>query len=189
MTIPPQIKALKDFCEAALDNNESKAVACIGSREISVRKRDFLWEIGKFIVGCAQKVCSGNAQGSDQAYAAGGNNVEPHDVILCLPWWSYEKQAIVQGNQIFVEDRATLEEVHLAREHHPKWSSLSQGVQKLMIRNAMIIIRSKLVVANLNPTKPWGGGTGHGVRIAKSLKIPVLDITHLPGEENFKEWF
>jgi hypothetical protein len=45
-----------------------------------------------------------------------------------------------------------------------------------MARNYGIIYKADKVIALLNHSKPGGGGTGQGVRIANFLNIPVLDL-------------
>jgi hypothetical protein len=163
-----------------------KRVACIGSREISPAEEKKMMTLGNFLVSEGWTIVSGNALGSDQAYARGGNQVDPSKVELCLPWPRYERPALVAGNHTRVVG-AHDEDMHwaLAAAAHPAWEHLKDPVRKLMVRNAMIIRRIdgdtfsnvEFVIARLNHNK-WGwGGTGHGVRIAKALRIAVYDIS------------
>jgi hypothetical protein len=94
---------------------------------------------------------------------------------LYLPWRTYEAQAVLRYNEIHLPEEASEELVALAQLAHPAWDHLSQGVRKLMIRNVQIVHESKFVVALPN-LKPGGGGTGHGVRVAELLDIPVYDL-------------
>lgn len=151
-------------------------VACVGSREISAAEEKSMEIIGAFLARRKDFVLTGNALGSDQAFARGANSINPAQVELFLPWKTYESSAIVKGNILHLEE-ATAEEKYLAAHCHPAWARLNQAVQKLMTRNAMIVCRSRYVIARLNPNKQGGGGTGHGVRIAQALGLKVFDIS------------
>lgn len=149
-------------------------IACIGSRKITPALVPILEDLGEFIVKQGWLLGSGNATGSDQAYARGGNRIDPRSVMLYLPWWNYEKQAIKPGNQLVLNHSKYYD---LAKAHHPKWKTLTRGVQYLMLRNAGIVSESVAVLAVLDHAKVGGGGTGHGWRIAKTLGIPRFDLS------------
>ena len=152
-------------------------VACIGSRDITPEEETLMEDIGAYLARNGHTVKTGNAKGADQAYARGANRVSPAAVVLCLPWANYEEQAVKLGNIIHHESQATAEERAYAELAHPAWLRLTQGARKLMVRNAMIIFGSTLVIARTNPAKKGGGGTGHGVRIAEMLGIKVRDLS------------
>lgn len=158
-------------------------VGCIGSREVNDEQlRQLMVQTGAWLALNGHGVWSGNAEGADQAYAGGANQIDPKAVTLCLPWITYEKQAIVVGNTLLVD--STDYEKQLAVDNHPAWPKLNQAVQKLMYRNATIVNRSNCTIAYLNPKKIGGGGTGHGVRISRSLGHGVLLLT---ADSNFKQ--
>lgn len=150
-------------------------IACIGSREISGKTEKLMESIGEFIIQQGWYVSSGNAIGSDAAYARGANRIDPTHVILYLPKPNVNKELIVEGNR--VSTKQPQEWVDVARNHHDRFDKLDPYVQKLMARNAGIVLRATKVIAYLNPNKPWGGGTGHGWRIAKTYNIPRLDLS------------
>ncbi len=147
-------------------------IATIGSREINDELATTMEAIGSYIVSSGHVLASGNAIGSDQAYARGGNKINPENVWLYIPWGKYEAQARVLGNLCILTDDE--EAINLAKQHHKAWDYLTQGAKKLMVRNACIIRGSDLVIAYLNPKKKWGGGTSHGVRIAEALGIKTI---------------
>lgn len=60
----------------------------------------------------------------------------------------------------------------LASMHHARWDSLSQGVQKLHMRNVGIVEGRDKVFATPG-SSPWGGGTAMGIKIALHLSIEV----------------
>lgn len=157
-------------------------IACIGSRDISPEIEKKMEAIGEFIASKGWWLGSGNALGSDAAYARGANRIDPKRVILYLPWSTYNKELIVAGNRLCVETQPEWE--NLAARHHPRYPLLGQGVKAMMIRNAGIVRNADAVIAYLNRTKIGGGGTGHGWRIAEALGIPHLDVSLPRNMEN-----
>jgi len=157
-------------------------VACIGSRQISESEEKAFVTIGSYLAECGHTVVTGNALGSDQAFARGGNNCTPKRVELCLPWKSYEQQAWVAGNMVRVVGEETdskyTKYYAIADLHHPAWKHLKSSVRRLMARNAMIVLEANMVIARLNWNKTGGGGTGHGWRIAESLDIKRYDVSN-----------
>lgn len=71
----------------------------------------------------------------------------------------------------------TLEMMELAQKHHPAWDRLSPFVKKLMGRNVKILLGPNgpavQEVACWTPKGEVVGGTGHTIRVAMSLLIPV----------------
>lgn len=165
-------------------------VACIGSRDISHEKTILLEQIGEWLAGQDVIVSSGNATGSDQAFARGANRINPERVRLHLPWSGYEQHAIVPGNQIRCDFPPKVEGQlrEVAEKHHPNWQWLGEGVRRLMIRNAAIVCGSQVCLALLNHAKKCGGGTGHGWRIAEGRQIPVLDLSAPVSLQDVKEF-
>ena len=151
-------------------------IACIGSRDISLEKSTELEKLGEAIASNGWIIASGNALGADAAYARGANKVNPALVHLYLPWRSYNKELIHPDNELVLECRSGWKDI--ARRHHPLYEKLSQGVKKMMDRNAGIVIGSSLVLAVLNHKATGFGGTGHGWRVATELKIPRVDLSH-----------
>ncbi len=164
----------------------TKAIACIGSRSLKTSEILECEEIGRAIAERGWELHTGNAQGADQAFARGANEVNPKLVHLHLPWFKYERDAIVSGNVVrTVEDLEAHEldfYTQLAEKYHPAWERLSQGVRKLMIRNGMIILpcgcHSVDVTIALPSSKPGGGGTGQGMRMTEGDRdAKLIDLT------------
>jgi hypothetical protein len=80
--------------------NKIKKIACIGSRSITEEQKDLFFKIGKYLSDNGFYVSSGNAEGSDQMFAAGVNNSNPRNLILYLPWTTYNASALIDGNRI-----------------------------------------------------------------------------------------
>lgn len=155
-----------------------KKIACIGKRQITYEEGAVLEDIGKLVVISDCILASGNAEGSDQAYARGGNIVDPGRVHLYLPWYNSHRSAIVEGNETFLPVAASEDTRQLAIRCHPAWAHFTATVKDLMVRNAMIVEGSALVIA-FPSRKAGGGGTGHGMRVAEHLMIPRLDLTSM----------
>lgn len=150
-------------------------IACIGSRETIPNIISVMERIGAYLVTNGYTISTGNAKGADQAFARGGNSINPKKVELHLPWSTYEQEAIVPGNIII--NSCPPEYYELAKKYHPNWPALKRGGQAMMARNIGIVTGCVQVICYLNHLKPGGGGTGQGVRFAKAEGIPVLDLS------------
>lgn len=157
-------------------------VAGIGRRDINFSIFNRLKEIGEYIAGEGFELSSGNADGSDYAFASGASVLFPERVFLYLPWTNHNNKHLISGNNF--SSMIKEEWVDVAATHHPKWNTLSEAERKFMIRNVGIVYKSKLVIAYPNLNKLGMGGTGHAMRVARTLKIPVLNLAEL----NVIEW-
>jgi hypothetical protein len=132
---------------------------------------------------------TGNALGTDNAFAQGANQIDQELVHLFLPWKSYNRGQVMPRNKTWCVDADSTYGTSLMRkaeELHPAWGRLGQGGQKLMARNGGIIQGDTpsapcvdLVLALPSLGKPGGGGTGQGIRWAESLDIEVVDLNTL----------
>jgi hypothetical protein len=134
-------------------------------------------------------IVTGNAHGADQAFALGANMIHPALVELCLPWRTYNDHAIIPsaplsdpagnpageslGNTIRMADQATDAQRELAQRAHNAWDHTSSATQRLFTRNAQICDGIEFLLAHPNLTKDGWGGTGHTMRVAAMLGIPV----------------
>lgn len=162
-------------------------IAGIGTRDLADAQIDIVEKLGEWIVRCGHELHSGNAQGSDQAFARGGNRVDPTKVHLHLPWLSYERQAIVLGNHVDIlaslDWRIQSRYLDFAAQHHPAWERVSKGGRMLHARNGRIIYPDLLLNRPVDLVIAWpsgkigGGGTGQGMRMAEAGRIPLLDLS------------
>jgi len=135
-------------------------------------------EIGAEIVRRGHILVSGNADGADQAWARGGNSVDPSKVRLYLPWNGYNWEAIHEENDVIIgPDVATAADWADAERFHPNWIRLSRSVKNLMVRNIQIVRGSALNLCYLNHARMGGGGTGHGVRFCRDRGVRVVDLS------------
>ena len=159
-------------------------VAGIGSREITQDEQQLLFKLGAYIAGRGWMLSSGNALGSDEWFGRGVNSVSPHNLVLYLPWASYNEHLLHPDNWVTNEIRPEwLEE---AKKHHGRWEALKQGGQKMMGRNIGIAYKANVCLAVLNHSKVGYGGTGQAWRYCESLGIPKLDISR-QGEQDFAQ--
>jgi len=159
-------------------------IACIGSREAPPSVLSLMERAGAAIVRAGCILSSGNAPGSDQAWARGGNRIDPTRVELHLPWYTFERRMIRDGNKVRVlaqPDTADRRYFDIAETVHGRWRSLSDGAHRLHARNVMIVENTIAVIGWSNPNKSWGGGTGGAFRIAKFLHVPVFDAWKIDG--------
>lgn len=169
-----------------MSNSQCIKVACVGARSTPPDILTMMEDIGEYIVSQPKCVlASGNATGADQAFARGGNKVDSMRVWLYLPWQTYESQAVVWGNRTITDWEPGTRII--AARNHPNWERLSFGVKRLMIRNAGLLMGSSLVIGYLDHSKPGGGGTGHGWRIAEDLGIERIDLSKNQDIEDIKQ--
>lgn len=155
----------------------NRNIACVGSRETPDVVLAWMESTGAALVRAGYRIISGNAPGADQAWARGGNSVDPRRVTLCLPWEDFETGAIVVGNVVKVlKIVGGPDYVAAVRATHPNFANLSSASIRLHARNAMIVEDVHLVLGYLNPGKPGGGGTGGAFRIAQRNQICTLNV-------------
>lgn len=149
-------------------------IACVGSRALNHYQLEHCLSIGRYLAMKRFTISTGNALGADQAFARGGNQVNPEMVELHLPWEGYEASTIMQGNMVAL-DGDDAEFTATAKICHPAWDKLKRGGRALMTRNVGIIRGASQVVAFPGET----GGTRHSIRVAQHLGIPVVDLSDL----------
>jgi hypothetical protein len=157
-------------------------IACIGSRETPADILRWMTLAGAKLVTAGHTIVSGNAPGADQAWAKGGNIINPTKVELCLPWDNFEEHAIADGNvvrplRIVNAEGYPAAEMELAAQLHPRFGDLTNGAQYLLARNVMIVRDAKYVVGYLSHGKKGGGGTGFAFKIARHFGIKAYDVS------------
>jgi hypothetical protein len=139
---------------------------------------------------------SGNAEGSDQAWARGVNCVAPERLQLVLPVPNYKAQAILPANEVAALREVPPEDYHaartLCREHYEYGPHKGPAVfdplppfkKPYLERDALKVLghtdysgkRRKATVAlfYLDPNKRNGGGTGHTMRLCEAERVPYF---------------
>lgn len=155
-------------------------IACVGSRETPHDVLAWMEKLGAEIVRRGHCIITGNAPGADQAWARGGNSVDPSKVYLRLPWYGFESHAIrPENNVLTVGDLGAEVLTHcmrVAATQHKRWAQLSPAAQKLHARNVMIVEPATFVLGSLNPGKLHGGGTGMAFQLARALGIRTVNV-------------
>lgn len=163
-------------------------IACIGSRETPVDVLRWMEEAGANLVRVGHTIISGNAPGADQAWARGGNSVDPTKVELCLPWRDFEAQARHPRNVfrwLDAEPDVGRAAWNLAAMLHPRWGFLKTGTRRLLARDVLIVKDALRVVGYLNHFKRGGGGTGFTFKVARHFEIETLDVSRAEIREAF----
>ena len=151
-------------------------VACVGARKTPPLILSWMEKTGAKIVSAGHTLVTGNAPGADQAWARGGNSVDPEKVELCLPWGDFEEEHIHIDNRLrlfYGEDRY----LNIAAGCHPRWSVVSPAGRRLQARNIMILEDAVMALGYLDARKRSGGGTGGVKRAAERVfKIPFHSV-------------
>jgi hypothetical protein len=146
-------------------------VACIGSRHQPPEVRHLLRQLGRRLVERGHAVVSGNGGDSDQAFAAGANEVAPAAVTLCLPWPGFERRAIHPANVVMlwepgVDDTTCAWAID-------GYARRPQAAQQLLARDATIARLCEAAIA-------WpgaGNGTRTTMRLIREAGKPVTDLS------------
>ena len=163
-----QIKKFSD-----LNLTACKAYAGIGSRETPADVMMLMTRVATKLEQSNIILRSGGADGADTAFANGV--VYPTNKRIYLPWVGFNNAAGVYMGSM-MEDAA-----QIAKQYHPRWSSLSRGAKALITRNTFQILGDDLktpadfIICWTKDGKA-SGGTGQGLRIAKDYEIPIFNL-------------
>ncbi|HAP68094.1 MAG TPA: hypothetical protein DCQ99_10105 [Nitrospinae bacterium] len=183
-------------------------VALEGSRTITHEAAEKMEKIAKILVTALPNliVRSGNAEGSDIAWARGVNSVAPERLELFVPQKNMPKKNIVTGNRVI-----TISDINpdfwkyakkLSCENYlsvdgkkfgkSAWDKIKRWQQPYLIRDVFKVtgvpfgkekpIKTHLALLYINTKKKNGGGTGHTMRICERLGVPVI------GYETWKDY-
>ncbi len=148
----------------------NERIACIGAVETPHVVLRWMEATGAALVRAGYTLVSGNAPGADQAWARGGNSMDPTRVELCLPWESFESSAVHGRNVVRIfkpGDARHQDYLTSVSTTHPNFGRLTPAAVCLHARNAMIVEDVHLVLGALNPYKLTGGGTRSAFRMAQ----------------------
>jgi hypothetical protein len=153
-------------------------IAGIGSRQAPPPVIRYMVELGAAFARRGFTVVSGNAEGSDQAWARGANGVDPKLVELWLAWRGANRTAIVPGNVVKVfSDLAEDDQqkfLKLAESLHPAWDRVGDAASKLLARNGKIVEGVDVVVGWAQSATR--GGTLMAYKMAENFGVPVIDL-------------
>jgi len=160
-----------------------KIAACIGHRDISLEITEYLKAIGSALANREYFLSSGNAEGSDFAFAQGFNIFYPERVYLYLPWKGFNQEQIHRNNLTVIFDPIQ----HLDHKEvvdnllkYPKRDS----IMKLFYRNSLIVSKANIVIAY---AKHYPSGTHFAIKLASYYKVPVVNIADKDGQDFIKK--
>jgi len=126
---------------------------------------------------------SGGASGADSAFERGVRRANaPSCMTIYLPWHgAFGRSGSCYSAKYYDLDKSP--EADIAKAHHPAWGTLTDSVKRLMCRNVNILVgdnietspNSQFVICWTKDGKA-SGGTGHTIRVANSLGIPVYNL-------------
>ena len=153
--------------------------AGVGSRSTPPDVLERMERIAEALARRGWTLRSGAAAGADSAFERGARRAgAPREIWL--PWDGFNGRTAdgatrIGRNSARIRDRA--------RQCHPAWHTLSDGAQKLMVRNVHQVLGAEPgssppadVVLCWTPSGAAGGGTGLAVRLARRHGIPVVDL-------------
>jgi hypothetical protein len=158
--------------------------AGIGSRKINKKEESRITRISRQLSEIGVILYSGNADGADMTFQRASKG----QCVVMLPWNSFnaDKYNLKEDTLASYDMGGSKIGSKYTLKFHPNPAALSRGAKLLMNRNAHQILgvdgteykHVDFVVccADVDKYGKVQGGTGHAVRIATSLKIPVINI-------------
>ena len=157
----------------------SRIYAGVGSRSTPQDVLDLMERIAEAMARRGWTLRSGAAAGADSAFEDGAMRAGgPREIWL--PWDGFNGRTAGGTTRI---GRNSARNRDRARQCHPAWHTLSDGAQKLMLRNVHQVLGPEPgssppadVVLCWTPNGAGGGGTGLAVRLARRHAVPVVDL-------------
>lgn len=138
---------------------------------------------------------TGNAQGTDEAFAEGVSHVDPQRLEYVLPYRTLRQQQRHPAAPYVALDMLTAEaqtllfptttaaspqHARLLARHH--LSGVIDAKARYLLRDTLKVVGSTehhfapatFGLFYVNPTDPHGGGTGHTIRVCQHQGVPIL---------------
>ncbi len=153
--------------------------AGVGSRSTPPDILERMERIAEALARRGWTLRSGAAAGADSAFERGARRAGgPREIWL--PWDGFNGRTAGGATRI---GRNSARNRDRARQCHPAWHTLSDGAQKLMLRNVHQVLGAEPgssppadVVLCWTRSGAAGGGTGLAVRLARRHGVPVVDL-------------
>lgn len=151
----------------------------IGSRKTPEVILQEMHKIGAWIGNSKHWLTSGHAEGADWAFEKGCDGLR---CSVFLPWKGYNSHLKSHALQFVVDHTYGPEIWQSIDRFHPAPDKLSAGARKLMARNAAMLMGPSPadVIVCWTEGGLVAGGTGQALRIAESLRIPVINMWNVP---------
>lgn len=160
-----------------------KTYAGIGARKTPIEIQNKMTKIGRMLSDQNFVLHSGGAFGADMAFAMGADKAK---IFLSniRKLFELSPQYLIDHPNHNLIASIPEEAFEIARDHHRKWDDLSYYVKCLHARNAQILLDEDLknpvkFVICWTPDAKIVGGTGLGLRIAKTFGINVYNLADL----------
>ena len=200
---------LVDGLRAALDQPQPQphpvAYAGVGSRATPAEVLAGMSDVAQVLGDAGFALSTGGADGADRAFEAGALRTDA-PVTVHTPWPGYNGYRSGRDPEsdidvIYPRAGDTVRGtsfLHLARKHHPAWDRCRRGARALFLRNVSILagaLDDEGTVLPVSAVIAWtpngrahgreAGGTGHTLRVAADLGIPVVNLSErTPPERN-----
>lgn len=147
---------------------------------------------------------TGNAKGSDEAFARGVTAVDPERLQYILPYSGHRKRAVHRASyQFALTELTSFAEERVAyqtTQSSPEYASMLQrrntvpqlrSKARYLLRDTVKVIGNResglapatLGIFYVNAGDPLGGGTGHTIRVCRQHDVPAVfqdDWLHWP---------
>ena len=193
--------ALVEQLRAALDEPRPRprplAYAGVGSRATPREVLAGMSDVAQVLGDAGFALSTGGADGADKAFEAGALRTDA-PVTVHTPWPGYNGYRPGRDPESDIDvihpkagDAVRgMSFLHLARKHHPAWDRCRRGARALFLRNVSIlagaldddgaVLPVRAVIAwnpNGSAHGREAGGTGHTLRVAAELGIPVVNLS------------
>ncbi len=170
-------------------------IACVGTRILSQAQAKNLYDIGRYLARKRHTVVTGNAEGSDHAFAAGASSYDAKRVELYLPFANFRLEQIChEGNKLYLPQPNHFEKAaevwakrRAATYGYGHWRTLADTTQCFMARNFQLVEASEKVIAapSFNGRGEPAGGTAFALQCAEELgrEVQILDLRLPPDPE------
>lgn len=171
------------------ENNPKKFYSGIGSRATPPTTQRIMMYLARELERDGYTLRSGNASGSDDAFARG----VVKNAQIWLPWkdFNLEYQEERPSHTYKIIDRDDSDAYESVMRFHPNPSALSGKAMLLMMRNFRQIVgddepNSQFVVC-WTPNGEIKGGTGQALRLARHYDTSVYNLFNMTKEDVLKE--
>ena len=204
---PDLVERVRAALEDPQPHPRPAAYAGVGSRTTPPDVLAGMSDLAQALGDAGFALSTGGAAGADRAFETGALRTDA-PVTIHTPWPGYngyrpgrdpetDIDVIHPKPGDAVRGRSFL---HLARTHHPAWDRCRRGARALFLRNVSILAGALdddgalLPVCAAIAWNPSGsaqgreaGGTGHTLRVAAELGIPVVNVSERTAPERNAE--
>ncbi len=182
-----------------LSDADHPVVLLEGTRELTAAQAPFLTSLAAHLARSFPKTRfrTGNAKGSDEAFAAGVASVDPTRLEFVLPYASHRsKQRPAESVSTAIDDisvASVQDLINTTLDASPQYERVAVNYRERkthprVIATAQLLLRDTLKVTGtadmpapvvgifyVHAADPERGGTGHTMRVCRALGVPVIN--------------